>query len=102
VVSEDIEAVRAGAREQIGFYPKVPYYSQMLQDAGFPEAKEGHLSDRIIDALVVHGSAQQVKERLRTLPSFGCNELLGMVIMAKGDGSAFERTIQVLGELAKE
>ena len=65
VVSEDAEGVRAGAARQIGLYPRVPFYSQMFQDAGFPEAKEGTLSDRMIDALVVHGSAEAVKERLR-------------------------------------
>ncbi|MGE0601083.1 MAG: LLM class flavin-dependent oxidoreductase [Dehalococcoidia bacterium] len=102
VVSEDEAAVRAGAQRQIGFYPKVPFYSQMLQDAGFPEAKDGDLSDRMIDALVVHGSAARVKERLRELPSFGASELLAMPIIPPGDGAAMERTLATLGELAAE
>lgn len=102
VVSEDVAAVREATRKQVGFYPSIPYYSQMLQDAGFPEAKEGQLSDRMIDALVVHGTAEQVKARLRTLPSYGVNELLAMMIEPKNDAQAFERTVQVLGELASE
>ena len=102
VVSEDKNAVYEGARRQIGFYPKVPFYSQMLQDAGFPEAKEGELSDRMIDALVVHGSASAVKDRLRGLPEFGAAELLGMVIVPPGDAGAMERTLGALGELARE
>lgn len=102
VVSEDLGAVRDGARRQIGFYPRVPFYSQMFQDAGFPEAAQGELSDRMIDSLVVHGTAEQVKERLRALPEFGANELLGMVILPPGDGDAMQRTMAVLGELAAE
>ncbi len=102
VVSEDVEAVRAGSQRQIGFYPKVPFYSQMLQDAGFPEAKDGELSDRMIDALVVHGSAAKVKERLRALPEFGASELLAMPIIPPGDTTAMERTLEALGELAGE
>lgn len=102
VVSEDIDAVRAGSQRQIGFYPKVPFYSQMLQDAGFPEAKNGELSDRMIDALVIHGSAARVKERLRALPEFGASELLAMPIIPPGDGTAMERTLEALGELAGE
>ncbi len=102
VVSEDIEAVRAGAKRQIGFYPRVPYYSQMFQDAGFPEAKEGELSDRMVDALVVHGSAAQVKARLRELPSFGAGEILAMPIIPPGDADALSRTLKTLGELAAE
>lgn len=99
-VSEDIAAVRRGAAEQLGRYPRVPYYSQMFQDAGFPEAKDGTLSDRMIDALVVHGSAARVKERLRALPSFGANELLAMPILPPGDADAFARTLTAMGELA--
>lgn len=102
VVSEDPEAVREGARRQVGFYPRVPFYSQMFQDAGFPEAAAGELSDRMIDALVVHGSAAEVKTRLRELPAFGASELLGMIIIPPGDAEAVSRTRTVLGELAAE
>lgn len=102
VVSEDAAAVRAAAREQVGVYPTLPYYSQMLQDAGFPEAAEGTLSDRMIDALVVHGSAAAVKERLRGYAAFGIDEILAMLIAPKSDAQAFERTARALGELARE
>jgi F420-dependent oxidoreductase-like protein len=102
VVSEDMDAVREGAKRQIGFYPRVPFYSQMFQDAGFPEAAEGQLSDRMVDALVVHGSAEQVKARLREVPSFGPRELLAMPIVPPGDTDATARTLKVLGELAAE
>jgi F420-dependent oxidoreductase-like protein len=101
-VSDDADAVREGARRQIGLYPRVPFYSQMFQDAGFPEAKEGELSDRMIDALVVHGSPAQVKERLRSLPEFGAAELLAMPIIPPGDTTAMERALTALGELAAE
>ncbi len=101
-VSEDVEAVRQASARQIGFYPRVPFYSQMFQDAGFPEAKEGQLSDRMIDALVVHGSAEQVKERLRKLPEFGAAELLAMPILPADDADALPRTLRMLGELAAE
>jgi alkanesulfonate monooxygenase SsuD/methylene tetrahydromethanopterin reductase-like flavin-dependent oxidoreductase (luciferase family) len=74
----------------------------MFQDAGFPEARDGQLSDRMIDALVVHGSAAQVKERLRQLPSFGADELLAMPILPPWDEQALGRTLAALGELAAE
>jgi F420-dependent oxidoreductase-like protein len=101
-VSEDAEAVREASRRQIGFYPRVPFYSQMFQDAGFPEAAEGQMSDRMIDALVIHGSPSAVKERLRQLPSFGAGELLAMPILPAGDDAALARTLKTLGELAAE
>jgi F420-dependent oxidoreductase-like protein len=102
VVSTDAEAVREGARRQLGLYPKVPYYSQMFQDDGFPEAKDGDMSDRMIDALVVHGDPETVKERLRGVTSFGASELLAMPILPPGDAEAGPRTVRLLGELARE
>ena len=102
VVSEDTDAVRAGATRQLGHYPRLPFYSQMFQDAGFSEAKEGTLSDRMIEGLVVHGSASQVKERLHQLTSFGAGELLATPIKIPGDDQALSRTLTMLGELAAE
>ncbi len=74
----------------------------MFQEAGFPEAQEGKLSDRMVDALVVQGNAAEVKRRLRQLPSFGASELLAMPILPSGDDQAIARAYAVLGELAVE
>lgn len=101
-VSTDLDAVRDASRRQIGFYPRVPFYSQMFQDAGFPEAGDGELSDRMIDALVVHGDADTVKERLRGVGALGAGELLAMPIVPPGDTEAISRTRAALGELARE
>lgn len=102
VVSENVEAVREGARRQVGIYPRVPFYQQMFADAGFPEALDGELSDRMIDALVIHGSAETVKARLREATSFGAGEILAMPILPPGDAEALPRTLRALGELAAE
>ncbi len=101
-VSEDPAAVYAAAKRQAGFYPRVPYYSQMFQDAGFPEAKEGEFSERMSDSVVIHGNAEQVKARLRSLGDFGVGELLAMPILPSGDTEALARTLRMLGELAAE
>ena len=81
---------------------KLFVFTEKGQDAGFPEAKEGQLSDRMVDALVIHGTAAQVKARLREVPSFGAAELLAMPILASGDAAGLTRTLEVLGELAAE
>jgi F420-dependent oxidoreductase-like protein len=101
-VSDDVDGVREAARGQTSYYPHLPYYKQMLIDAGYAEVSEGRFSDRMIDDMVVYGSADVVKQRLRQLPSFGVNELLATVIEPKNDPSTYERTVRTLGELAAE
>ncbi|MCC6381952.1 MAG: LLM class flavin-dependent oxidoreductase [Dehalococcoidia bacterium] len=101
VVSTDVEGVRATARRQLSVYPRLPFYSAMFQDAGFPEAANGELSDRMIDALVVHGPAETVAARLREAPSFAADELLATPLPVAGDPEALSRTYAVLGEVAR-
>ena len=102
VVSEDAEAVWAAAQAQLGFYPRLPFYSAMWQDAGFPEAADGAFSRAMSDSLVIQGSEEAVAARIRALPSFGVNEMLAGVIRLEGDPAASDRTIELLGALAKE
>ena len=102
IVSENAEQVHALAREQFGMYARIPYYKAMITDAGFPEVGRGELSEKFIDELVVHGSAERVKQRLRTLPAYGISELLATPMLPKADPEAFARTIRALGELAAE
>jgi F420-dependent oxidoreductase-like protein len=102
VVSEDAESVRQAAGSQIGRYARIPYYSQMFQDAGFAEAKDGHLSDAALDALVIHGTAAQVKSRLREVRDYGAGEILAMPVIPADDHAALPRTLATLGELAQE
>lgn len=102
VVSADADAVREAAREQLGFYPRLPFYSAMWVDAGFPEAADGTFSRAMADALVVCGNENEVAERIRALPSSGVNEMLAGVLRLAGDPAAGERTVELLGALARE
>lgn len=104
MVTEDKDALYAGAQKQVSFYARVPYYSQMFQDAGFPEAANGEFSNRMADAIVINGNAATVREKLSTLQAeYGVGELLAMPILAPGDERAsLQRVLDVLGALAKE
>ena len=102
VVSEDADAVWEAAQQQLGFYPRLPYYSAMWQDAGFPEAEDGTFSRAMSDALVIQGSEDAVAERIRRLPSSGVNEMLAGVIRLESDRAAADRTVELLGALARD
>ena len=101
-VSTDAGAVWAAAGEQLGFYPRLPYYSAMWVDAGFPEAADGTFSRAMSDALVIQGDEQTVAERIRALPSFGVSEMLAGALRLEGDPAVEARTVELLGALARE
>jgi len=101
VVSEDADAVFAAATRQIGFYQRVPFYSAMWQEAGFPEAAGEEFTRNMCNALVVSGREQAVADRLRTFPRDGASEIIAMPLLLPEDRAAGDRTIRLLGELAK-
>lgn len=99
-VSESTEAVYEAARRQVALYPKLPFYSKMFQDAGYPEAADGTLSDRMIDAVVVHGNEEQVAAGLRTFADAGAGEIIAS-LMPVGDNrdAAINRCLKAIAAL---
>ncbi|MBI4300541.1 MAG: LLM class flavin-dependent oxidoreductase [Chloroflexi bacterium] len=100
-VHDNPDEVRAAAREQVGFYPRAPYYAKMFADAGFPEASQGIWSDAMIDAVVLWGDEARVAGRLRELFSWGASEIVVSPVTAGGDRAAsLSRTLKLLAEVA--
>ena len=96
-VDEDADAVRQAVREQMGLYVTLPFYAQMFVDAGFPEAQSGEWSDGMIDAVAIHGSAEEVEAGVRRLLSYGVTEIIASPVLTGADGEAsWERTVSVL------
>lgn len=102
-VHDDPEEVRGAVRQQMGNYPRLPFYAGMLADAGFPEAHEGTWSDAMIDAVVLSGDEARVAERLQELLSVGATELLVTLVSAGADRNAsHERGLQLVAQVARK
>lgn len=84
MVSEDREAVRALARQQLGNYANVPFYLAMFRQAGFPEVTAGY-SDAMLDDLIVSGTTEEVVQRLTRMIADGCGEVLAHPLLEPGD-----------------
>lgn len=101
VVSTDADAVFQQATAQMGFYQRLPFYRAMWLEAGYADAAGTVFTRTMCDALVVSGSEQQVADRIAELPSFGAREIIAMPLLLANDRAARERTIRLLGELAR-
>ena len=89
------------ARAALGNYQRLPYYMQMLEDAGFPNVRE-MVGDDVIDALVVHGPEEWVAARLSAMLDAGAGELLCQPLAAGANvGASLERTLRLLGQVAQ-
>jgi len=101
VVSADEAAIRARVPVQFGFYLKVAMYQRMFQDAGYPEAAAGTFTDRLLDNLVIWGNEATVRSRVAELPHYGADEILVSIVNLPEDPAAADRTVEVLGDIAR-
>lgn len=101
-LSEDAAAVRAAARQQLAVYPRLPYYSRMLVDSGYPEAAAGEWSDAMIDAVVAHGDEAAVAATLKSYIAAGVGEIIAAPIVLGDDRrAAIDRCTRFIAELGK-
>lgn len=103
-IHDNPSEARAAARQQLSYYPHLPFYVRMFAAAGFPEAGETQAwSDRMVDAVVFYGKEQQVAARFDELFSWGISEALVMVLSADGDHArSWARTVRLLSDLARK
>jgi probable F420-dependent oxidoreductase len=76
ILDTDAERARAAARPTIAFYLRLVNYRRNLLRYGFTEddfANSG--SDRLVDALVLHGTAESIATRLKAHLDAGANHV---------------------------
>lgn len=102
-VHENVTEVLEAAREQMRIYPTLPNYIQMFVDAGFPEAAETKTwSDRMIDAVVLHGDESRAKKQLQEMFACGASEVIVLPILAGQDKMAsYQRAIQLVADASR-
>ena len=101
-VHDNVDEVYAASRSQIANYPRLPFYAQMLVDAGYPEAQEGIWSDEMLEAVVLSGNEQRVTDRLQEMFHWGAEEIIVSPILAGVNKDAsWERTVSLIADVAK-
>ena len=98
---EDRGAVYEIARQRVGNYPRLPFYSAMFQAAGYPEAADGTLSDRMIEAVVMHGNDEQIATGLQTFADAGAAEVIASILPVGADREAsVDRALKAIASLS--
>jgi alkanesulfonate monooxygenase SsuD/methylene tetrahydromethanopterin reductase-like flavin-dependent oxidoreductase (luciferase family) len=98
-LSQDRQAMRASARQQLGAYGRLPFYVQMFAEAGFPVPSDGTLSDALLDSLVVFGDEATIAARLADLLAQGLNEVLVKPLPVARPADEQARLARLLGQL---
>ena len=109
-ISNDVEASRRPARTLLSRYGAMPYYGNMLAAAGFEREMSGiraaagdvkaalaAVSDAMIDATLLVGPEERVRERLQELTSHGVDWVIVFVNPVNEDRqSSVRRALRAL------
>ncbi|MSQ12034.1 MAG: LLM class flavin-dependent oxidoreductase [Dehalococcoidia bacterium] len=99
-VHDDVAEACAATLEQVKFYPSIPFYQQMFVDAGYPEARNGTWSDKMLDDVAFIGNEGAVAKRLRELFAWGAGEVIAQPVTAGKDHDAsWRRTVKLLAQV---
>jgi alkanesulfonate monooxygenase SsuD/methylene tetrahydromethanopterin reductase-like flavin-dependent oxidoreductase (luciferase family) len=75
VTSDRARAMEVASNE-LAYYGALPFYRKMFASAGVPSSADNRTSPEAIDALVVSGSAEQIRQKLEAIIGEGIGELL--------------------------
>ncbi len=101
-LSDDKEGVLGAAKSQLGCYANPPHDQSMFGRSGFPEAKDGNVTDRMIEAIVLHGDEATVAKKIEDfLRVSGVGQfVLSVLTPTGGDRSeSIERTLKFAASL---
>ncbi|MCU1689165.1 MAG: hypothetical protein JWN20_1093, partial [Jatrophihabitantaceae bacterium] len=100
VLETDPATARAIARRHMKGYLQLPNYTGNLRRFGWgDEDIDGGGSDRLVDAIVVWGSIEQIKERVRAHNDAGADTVVLQVIVADPEQDTQEPAYRELAAL---
>jgi F420-dependent oxidoreductase-like protein len=99
LVSDDEPAVKQLGRERLTGYTRLAFYQEMFAAAGHPEARNGVLSDDLVEDLVLAGSEEKVSRGIRRFLDGGVDELI-ITLLPTGANleASIDRTFRLLGQ----
>lgn len=99
-VNEDLEAARNAVREQLGYFPRTPFYARMFERAGFPESDDTGWTDDMLDSVLIAGNEEHVAERLNEIFAWGGSEVLASIVTVGDAEASRERTLKLIAQVS--
>ncbi|MFM9886727.1 MAG: LLM class flavin-dependent oxidoreductase [Burkholderiales bacterium] len=100
-LTTDAKTLQQGIEESLTYYPKLRNYQEMFVASGYPEARNGGWSDKMVEAVVLHGDEAACAKKVDAfLKTSGCEELILSVLATGADRAAsLQRTLGWIGKL---
>jgi len=100
-LTSDPADLQQGVDEFLPFYPRLTNYQEMFAAAGYPEARQGTWSARMLEAVVLHGPDDECRKKLDSfMRTSGCDEIILSIMLVGADrDAALRQSMQWVGTL---
>lgn len=101
-LTRDPADLQQGVDEFLPYYPRLTNYQEMFAAAGYPEARQGTWSARMLEAVVLHGPDDECRKKLDSFTrTSGCDEIILSIMLFGADrDAALRRALQWVGTLS--
>ena len=98
-LTEDRRSVLAAGHQMLDFYAKLPFYTKMFADAGFPLTSDQTVTDALVESLVISGNEATVAARFTELLAAGLDELNVALVPITDADDEQSRLMHLIGQL---
>lgn len=98
-VTDDVAGAREGVREQLGYFPHIPFYARMFAASGFAGSEETGWTDEMVDSVLLAGDEETVALKIREMLEWGADEVLGSIVTVGDADDSRMRTMRLLAEV---
>lgn len=98
-MSSNQQAVLSIGTKRVANYIRLPFYTNMFAQAGFPVSADGSGVAELVQELVIAGDPQSVEKRLAALLASGLDELLITLVPIEDEESERQQLAQLIGSL---
>jgi alkanesulfonate monooxygenase SsuD/methylene tetrahydromethanopterin reductase-like flavin-dependent oxidoreductase (luciferase family) len=101
-VDDSVNEAREAGIRMFHRHMQQPFYTAMLEDAGYTEARHGVMSRELAEDVVLCGDETRVAERIRAIAATAVDELYCSVVPVGSESQrSVERTIRLFGQLSR-
>jgi len=94
--------LQQGVNEFLPHYPRLTNYQEMFAAAGYPEARQGTWSEKMVQAVVLHGTEDMCRKKLDAfMQTSECDEIILSIMLVGADrDAALQRALSWVGALS--
>ena len=101
-VTDDMSEGKRGVRSRLGYFPTIPFYSNMFARAGFLNSAQLGWTDEMIESILVCGTECQASQQLDFLFATGASEILVSVVSDPGKHASISRSMRFVSDYYKK